>query len=292
MLMNALIERGGNILYDAVTAIDLEALSVRFDLVVVCTGKGSLGPLFEKLDKYSPYDRPQRALCVGLFKGIKESPIRAVTMSFSPGHGELIEIPTLSFSGMTTALVLENQIGGDLEILAQTKYDDNPRAFLDLLQEKLHKHHPAIAARIDPDEFDLANGPLDILQGGVVPVFRSGHAQLKNGKTVIGLGDVQATVDPVLGQGANMASYAAWILGEEIVSHKVFDQRFCEHLETRRHDRVSSATRWTNFMLANLSQLPDEFTDNFNYPERQWDCFSSVPRIMSFCEKHATDVTA
>ncbi|SDS22083.1 styrene monooxygenase subunit StyA [Pseudomonas oryzae] len=309
MLMRALEARGGKFSYDTVTADDLEALSEQYDLLVVCTGKFALGQLFDKQPENSPFEKPQRALCVGLFKGIKESQIRAVTMSFSPGQGELIEIPTLSFNGMVTALVLENHIGGDLEILANTKYDDDPQAFLSLLLDKLRKHHPSVAERIDPDEFDLANGSLDILQGGVVPVYRNGHAQLRNGRTIIGLGDVQATVDPVLGQGANMASYAAWVLGEEIVAQSVYDQRFCEHLERRRQDRVTCATRWTNFTLTALSQLPpafvqflqvlsqsremaDEFTDNFNYPERQWDYFSSPERIGNWCNKFAPDVAA
>lgn len=309
MLMRALEAKGGNFSYDTVTADDLETLSTQYDLLVVCTGKFALGQVFDKQSDNSPFEKPQRALCVGLFKGIKEAPIRAVTMSFSPGHGELIEIPTLSFNGMTTALVLENQIGGDLEILANTRYDDNPRAFLDLMLDKLQKHHPSIAERIDLDEFDLANSSLDILQGGVVPVFRDGHATLKNGKTIIALGDVQATVDPVLGQGANMASHAAWILGEEIVAHSVYDQRFCEHLERRREDRVLSATRWTNFTLRALTELPpeflaflqvlsqsremaDEFTDNFNYPERQWDRFSSPERIGHWCSQHVPTVAA
>jgi len=309
MLMQALLARGGEIKYDAVSADDLEKLSEEFDLLVVCTGKASLGALFEKQPENSPFERPQRALCVGLFKGIKEAPIRAVTMSFSPGQGELIEIPTLSFNGMVTALVMENHYGADMEVLSTTKYDDDPKAFMALLLEKLRKHHPSVADRINPEEFDLANSSLDILQGGVVPAFRNGSVQLKNGKTVIGLGDVQATVDPVLGQGANMASHAAWILGEEIVSHSVFDQRFCEHLERRRTDRVLCATRWTNFMLTSLAQVPqefvdflivlsksremaDEFTDNFNYPERQWDYFSSPQRIGTWCARYLSNVAA
>lgn len=309
MLMRTLEARGGTFCYEEVSADDLETLSEQYDLLVVCTGKNALGKLFDRQAEHSPFDKPQRALCVGLFKGIAESPIRAVTMSFSPGHGEMIEIPTLSFNGMATALVLENHIGGDLEILANTRYDDNPRAFLDLLLDKLHKHHPSVAERIDPQLFDLANSPRDLLQGAVTPVFRNGHATLKNGKTIIGLGDVQATVDPVLGQGANMASHAAWILGEEITAQTVYDLRFCEHLERRRQDRVLCATRWTNFTLAALATLPpefraflgvlsqnremaDEFTNNFNYPERQWDRFSSPERIGQWCSRFANTLAA
>ncbi|MBI2803071.1 MAG: monooxygenase [Gammaproteobacteria bacterium] len=299
-LMEDFLARGGHIEYREIKGDEISTLSAQFDLIVVCTGKGPLGQLFQHEPAHSPFDRPQRALCVGLFKGIKAPPIRAVTMYFSPGAGEMIEIPTWTFNGLAAALVIENIPGGDLEILAKTKYDDNPRAFLDLLLAKLRQHYPTCAARIDEKEFDLANGPLDILQGGVTPTVRKSHVVLEGGKLAVALGDVHTVVDPVLGQGANMASYAAWILGEEIVAQEVYDERFIEHVNLRRQDRVLGATRWTNFMLTNLKAMPlelqqfifelsqhralsNEFTDNFNYPERQWDCFASVERMRAWC---------
>lgn len=300
-LMEDFMARGGNIEYREIKGDEVSSLSAKFDVMVVCTGKGPFGQMFQHEPAHSPFDRPQRALCVGLFKGIAQRPRRAVTMYFSPGAGEMIEIPTLTFNGMQNALVIENIIGGDLEVLAKTKYDDNPRAFLDLLLGKLRKHYPDCADRIDEKEFDLANGPLDLLQGGVTPTVRKSHVKLEGGKLAIALGDVQAVVDPVLGQGANMASYAAWILGEEIVKQDVYDERFVEHVNMRRQDRVLGATRWTNFMMTNLKAMPvelqqfigalsqnralaDEFTDNFNYPERQWDCFASLERMKAWVE--------
>jgi len=300
-LMQDFLARGGNIAYRPITADDLETLSEQFDLVVVCTGKGTMGDVFGRNQTYSPFDKPQRQLCVGIFKGITEPDTRAVTMYFSPGAGEIIEIPTWTFGGLANALVFENLPGGDLEVLAKARYDDNPRAFLDLMLDKIRKHYPTLGERIDEKEFDLANSPLDILQGGVTPGVRNTHATLANGKTVIALGDVHATVDPVLGQGANMASHAAWVLGEEIIRHDVFDARLVEHVDARRSDRVLSATRWTNYMLNNLRDLPNEliefiialsqsreladvFTDNFNFPERQWDCFASPERTAAWVQ--------
>lgn len=300
-LMEDFLARGGDIEYRDIRKDEVSALSARFDLMVVCTGKGPFGQMFQLDPAHSPFDRPQRALCVGIFKGIAQRPSRAVTMHFSPGAGEMIEIPTLTFNGMQNALVIENIVGGDLEVLAKTKYEDGPRAFLDLLLAKLRQHYPDCAERIDEKEFDLANGPLDLLQGGVTPTVRRSHIALESGKVAIALGDVQSTVDPVLGQGANMASYAAFVLGEEIVRQDVYDERFVEHVDQRRNDRVLGAMRWTNFMLTNLRTLPeafreflgtvsrnralaDEFTDNFNYPERQWDCFASPARMRSWCE--------
>lgn len=300
-LMEEYVRRGGDLRIQEIRHGDIAEISDSFDLLVVCTGKGPFGQMFQHQPAHSPFTQPQRALCVGLFKGIREPETRAVTMYFSPGAGEMIEIPTLSFNGMVSALVIENHIGGDLEILAKTKYDDNPRAFLDLLLEKLRKHYPTCYERIDQDEFDLANSPLDILQGGVTPTVRNSHARLDNGKLAVALGDVHAVVDPVLGQGANMASYAAFRLAEQILAHDVFDERFVEHVDHARQDRVLGATRWTNFMLKHLQAgtpellqfigtisqskpLADLFTTNFNYPELQWDCFASVERIKAWCD--------
>lgn len=306
-LMLDFMERGGNIEYRAVEAGDLEALSEQFDLLVVCTGKGSMGEVFGRKDEDSPFRQPQRVLCAGLFKGIAGQDQPAVTMHFVPGVGEMIEIPTLTFNGMATALVIENLPGGDMEIVARTRYEDDPQAFRELLLGKLRQYYPDCAQRIDEEEFDVANSALDILQGAVTPVVRHGHAVLGNGKLVVALGDVQATVDPVLGQGANMASHAAVILAEEIERQNVFDERFCELVEQRRSDRVLSATRWTNFMLQNLKEvspglvgfiqaisqdrsLSDKFTDNFNYPEQQWDCFASGPRTGAWIEANGSHI--
>ncbi|MDD3444941.1 MAG: hypothetical protein PHS60_05995, partial [Zavarzinia sp.] len=246
-LMEEYVRRGGDLRVTQIRHDDIAGLSEKYDLLVVCTGKGPFGQMFQHQPAHSPFTQPQRALCVGLFKGIAETETRAVTMYFSPGAGEMIEIPTLSFNGMVSALVIENHIGGDLEILAKAKYDDNPRAFLDLLLGKLRKHYPTCAERIDEEEFDLANSPLDILQGGVTPTVRNAYVRLDSGKLAIALGDVQAVVDPVLGQGANMASYAAFKLAEEIVANEVLDERFAEHVERARQDRGLGATRWTNF---------------------------------------------
>jgi len=92
------------------------------------------------------------------------------------------------------------------------------------------------------------------------------------------------------------------VLGEEIVNADVLDARFCEKVDLKRQDRVLAAARCTNIMLqppsealgmliGTMSQnqaLADEFTENFNYPDRQWDRIASAERIQAWIERKTT----
>lgn len=297
-LINDYVSRGGDLQIRNIEKDDYQELAKSYDMIVVSTGKGT-GDLFPKRPEYSPHAAPQRILNVGIFKGIPQRETRAVTMYFSPGAGEMIEIPTLTFNGLQNALVFENIPGGDLEVLAHTKYEEEPAAYKKLILEKIAKHYPTLRERIDDAEFDLAVSHLDLLQGGVVPAVRQSAVRIDDSTIAIALGDVLTTVDPLLGQGANSASNQAIILGEEIVKQDVYDERFVEKVDNRRLDRVLGASRWTNFMMGALQAFPpelqafiggiaqnkklaDAFTDNFNYPDRQWDTFAHPPRIGSF----------
>lgn len=300
-LMNDFTRRGGKIEYRRIEESDIGPLVARFDLLVVSTGKGPLGQLFTYRPEHTPYSQPQRRLCVGLYTGVRQPDPMNVTLSVSPGHGEMIVIPTVTFDGVANALLMENVPGGDMEELATLSYDDNPGHFLSVLLGKLEKHHPTTYDRIDTARFGLAQ-PQDLLQGGVVPTVRNTVVQFDDGKCAIALGDVHSIVDPMMGQGANVASYAAFVLGEEIVNSDVLDARFCEKVDLKRQDRVLAASRWTNIMLqpptealgmliGTMSQNPalaNEFTENFNYPDRQWDRVSTPERIHAWIGRMST----
>lgn len=298
-LMEDFLARGGKIEYGNIQDDDIAGLVVRFDLLVVSTGKGALGRMFAYRPEHSPFTQPQRLLCVGLYSGLRQEGPRGVTLSVSPGHGEMIVIPTLTFDGMKDALLMENVPGGDMAGLVSLSYDENPAAFRQTILDKLEKHHPTTFDRIDTHRFDLAQ-PLDLLQGAVVPTVRQTSVAFDNGRHAIALGDVHSVVDPMMGQGANMASYSAFVLGEAILSADVFDARFCEQVDQAREDRVLAASRWTNLMLqpptaavgrliytmAENRALCDEFTENFNYPERQWDHLASEARTHAWIDRH------
>lgn len=304
-LMKDFEDRGGRIEYVSIQDDDVPALVSRFDLLVVSTGKGALGRMFEHRPELSPYSQPQRLLCVGLYDGVDHgSPDgddpRGVTLSVSPGHGEMIVIPTLSFGGMKTALLMENIPGGEMAGLASLNHDADPAAFRQTILDTLEKHHPHTYDRIDTHRFGLAQ-PLDLLQGAVVPTVRRSAVAFDGDRFAIALGDVHAVVDPLMGQGANMASFAAFELGRAIVEAVAFDARFVEAVDRARENRVLAASSWTNLMLRPPSEamgrlifsmaqdraLCDEFTDNFNYPERQWDRLASDRRIHAWIDERS-----
>ena len=294
-LMEDFQRRGGKIEYRRIEEGDIGPLVARFDLLVVAAGKGPLGQLFAYRPELTPYSQPQRRLCVGLYAGVRQPDPMNVTLSVSPGHGEMIVIPTITFGGVANALLMENVPGGDMEELATISYEKDRQHFLRVLLDKLEKHHPTTYDRIDTARFDLAQ-PTDLLQGGIVPTVRNTVVEFDGGKCALALGDVHSVVDPMMGQGANVASYAAFVVGEEIVNSDVLDARFCEKVDLKRQDRVLAASRWTNLMLQPPSEalgmligamsqnraLADEFTENFNYPDHQWDRVSSPQRIQAW----------
>ncbi len=279
--------RGGKVLTGAVRPDDLDALGVRHDLVVVSTGRGGLAERFPAITGRSPSHGPQRLLSAGLYAGIAYPVPLGVTLGVSPGHAEIIEIPIETFEGNMTTLLFECVPGGDLEELAVTPYDDDPERYEKLALEKLRAHFPPIFERANASEFGLTR-PSSILQGSVVPTVRESCAHLDGGTCAIAVGDAHVTIDPVVGQGANAASYAAWALGEEIVAGGPFDEVFCRRVDERRLPFVLGVFDWTNFMLAPqphlfelvgaMSQnaaLCDDFTENFNRPDLQWDHLAS-----------------
>ena len=293
-------ERGGEFRVADMTPGSVTELSDRHDLIVVATGKGDISAMFGVRVDRSPYDKPQRRLCAGLYHGIERTDPRGVTMSIAPPHGELLEIPMFSFEGHITVLLFENVPGGDTEVLADASYTDDPAAFERLVLEKLHAHHPQTFARVDPARFRLTR-PQDLLQGAVTPVVREDYVRLPNGRYAISVGDAHTVVDPVIGQGANSASYSAWELGTAITEDQNFDERFCQKAAARRANRVQAICDWTNLMiglppaghllqmLGAMSQskpVADEFTDNFNYPERQWDILATPERTANFLADH------
>ena len=128
------------------------------------------------------------------------------------------------------------------------RYDDDPAAYDRLVLDALRTHYPMAAERVDPDAFGLWSGR-DLLQGALTPIVREDYARLGSGRYALAMGDAHTVVDPMMGQGANSASYSAWTIGEAIVADHVYDERFCQRVARRREGFVHGVSDWTNLML-------------------------------------------
>jgi len=295
-------ERGGVIEQRAIEPSDFDALAQAHDLIVVAAGKRSFGEFFGERSDVSPYAKPQRHLAVGFWAGVRQTEPRAVTMSISPGHGELLDLPITTFDGWASALLFENVPGGETEVLMTQQESDDPEAYRRLTLEMLERHHPSVFERIDDHDAFRLMRPGDILQGAVRPVVREDYRVLDSGTVVLAAGDGHATVDPVTGQGANSASFEAQVIADAIIEDGVLDERFARKVAMRRKERVDGTSAWVNTMIATptpdhlvqllgaMSQIPtlcDEFTDNFSHPHRNADLVASPERVAAAIARHA-----
>jgi 2-polyprenyl-6-methoxyphenol hydroxylase-like FAD-dependent oxidoreductase len=296
-------ERGGELVVGTIEADGIERLAADHDLVVVAAGRGS-GAIFPPLRHKSPYDKPQRRLSAGIYHGVRYSEPKGVGVHMSLGHGELLELPITSREGFATALLFENIPGGDLEVLTDTSYDDDPAGYNELVLRKLERHYPMCFERVDTDAFGL-QGNRDLLQGALTPVVRQDYLRLESGRFALAMGDAHCVVDPVNGQGANSASYSAWVIGNAILEDLAFDQQFCERVARERQAFVHGVSDWTNMILnpephvvgllmamSESKPLCDAYTQNFNHPDRQWDAVASPERTAAFIARHTAQQTA
>jgi hypothetical protein len=249
--------------------------------------------MFPKRPELSPYDRPQRKLAVGFWKGVPRRDPNGVEISIQPGVGELLALPMYSFTGEVMALLFESIPGGEQEVLTDQRYHDDPAAYRKLTLDILKKFHPSMYERVIEDEFELQSDK-DILQGGFPPIFREDYVRLPKGKFLISLGDLHMTVDPIQAQGANSATQSARVVGECIVEDDVFDELFATKVARRRAERLEASTRWVNSIIelptpqhiagllencAHNQQLANEYSANFNDPIKQLDLLGTPERV-------------
>lgn len=297
-LLEDFAARGGDLVFGAVSAEELERLSARHDLMVVAAGRGSLAELFPRVAAYSPYDRPQRSLCLGFYTGIAADP-QDVAFAIAPGHGEVFQTTTYSFDGNQTALLFEAIPGGALEVMSRMRYEDDPRRFEMTVLALLREHAPSIYARIDPPGFGLTR-PLDLLQGAITPTVRQGYTRLESGALAIAIGDIQIVNDPLIAQGGNTASHAAWALGQAILEDFSPDERFCRRAAERIWAYARPVVEWSSAMLqpppphvlgllaaaAHNQAIADAYADGFANPLPTWELLQSPERVAALIDSY------
>jgi 2-polyprenyl-6-methoxyphenol hydroxylase-like FAD-dependent oxidoreductase len=298
-LLEDFAARGGHVVVGAFGAADVERLSEAHDLLVIATGRSGITELFERVPEHSPFTKPQRVITTGIFRGITQTTPLASSVAFVPGIGEIFEFPIYSFEAHATGLGVEAVPGSPFEALAHMRYEDDPQAFNQAFIDMLREHAPSIYARLDEKKFGLVR-PLDLLQGGVTPAVRRGYAKLSNGRYVLAIGDTHVSNDPILGQGANTASYAAFLIGEAIAQTTTYDEAFLQDVEARVWDYAAPIVAWSTAMLGapephmielmvaatQIQSVADEFCSFFANTREAWRIMSSKENAQEFLARH------
>ncbi|WP_244486890.1 styrene monooxygenase/indole monooxygenase family protein [Aurantimonas sp. Leaf443] len=193
---------------------DLEALHRECDLVIVASGKGEIGKLFQRDGERSPFDKPQRALALTYVHGMKpRAPHSAVNFNLVPGIGEYFVFPALTLSGPCEIMVFEGLPGGPMD-----RWGD-VRTPQEHLAESLRILRQYVPAEYERAKDVVLTDDLGVLSGRFPPTVRKPILTLPSGALALGMGDSVCLNDPITGQGANNASHCAALYRDAIVEH-------------------------------------------------------------------------
>ena len=283
--------RGGHVVFGPLSVSDaVRHARSGHDLTIVATGWKGLTQLFPREPKRSPFERPQRLLCAGLYEGIALPDPIGVSFTVVPGVGEIFQTPFFSFAGRVSALMFEAIPGSPLEVLRHLGHEDDPARFEATVLKLLERYAPTLRARVSVPEFRLTR-PADLLQGELTPAVRRAWVSLGGERHAMAVGDAWVLNDPVTGQGANLGSHSAWTLAEAILDGGPYDERFCRAVEARMWTYAESVCAFTNAFLepplpqvagllaaaAHDQALADAFIDNFADPPAMWRMLTSPP---------------
>ncbi|MBU2868383.1 styrene monooxygenase/indole monooxygenase family protein [Pacificibacter marinus] len=237
---------GGDLVIASADIAMLEQESKTADLVIVASGKGEIGKLFERDAERSPFDAPQRALALTYVHGMTpRENFSAVNFNLIPGVGEYFVFPALTKAGPCDIMVFEGVPGGPMDCW---KDATTPEAHLETSLNILKTYLPWEYARCGNVELTDENG---ILAGRFPPTVRKPVATLPSGAKVLGLGDAVCLNDPITGQGANNAAKAAAVYFDAILAQgdKPFDEDWMVATFEQFWDYAQWVVRWTNMML-------------------------------------------
>lgn len=246
--MDEFVRRNGELLVREAGIEELERLARDHDLVIVATGRGAIGKLFNRDAEKSPYDTPQRALALTYVTGLKPRPEHsAVCFNLIPGVGEYFVFPALTTGGRCEIMVFEGVPGGPMDC-----WDDvrNPEQHLRRSLELLERFLPWEARRARDVALTDPNG---VLTGRVVPAVRHPVAHLPSGAAVLGMADAVVLNDPITGQGSNNAAKCAEIYLASLLEQGSgeLDQRWMQRTFDRYWRGYAQwVVSWTNALLA------------------------------------------
>jgi flavin reductase (DIM6/NTAB) family NADH-FMN oxidoreductase RutF len=240
-------KRGGDLRVRAATVEELEACASLHDLLVVASGKGSLGGIFERDAVRSPYSEPQRALALTYVRHLRpRRPYPAVCFNLIPNVGEYFVFPALTTSGPCEIMVFEGVPGGAMDCWEGV---NTAAAHLERSQWILQTFLPWEAERCAEVELTDEHG---ILTGRVTPAVRKPVGVLPSGCPVLGMADAVVLNDPITGQGSNNAARCAEIYLESILERgvKPADAEWMQQTFERYWTGYAQwVVDWTNMLL-------------------------------------------
>ncbi|MBB6171905.1 2-polyprenyl-6-methoxyphenol hydroxylase-like FAD-dependent oxidoreductase [Nocardiopsis mwathae] len=239
--------RGGRILIHRATVEDLDRAADSYDLVVVATGRGELGELFERDGQRSEFAAPQRTLTAAYVHGMAEHAAGSVLRrNVLPGVGEILVTPSYTLGGPCHAITVEAVPGGPMDTAPGS--DEGAEAMLARVLEAVRRHTPWEYERCRGVE--LTDGRA-VLQGAVTPVVRKPVGRLPGGAAVLAMGDAVVTNDPVTSQGANSAAQCAKAYRRAIVDHgdRPFDAEFMRSAFDGHWQHARHVVAWSKVML-------------------------------------------
>jgi len=238
---------GGELSLCEVGIDELERSARTHDLVIVASGKGEIGSLFELDRARSPFSSPQRALALAYVRGTRpQEPCSGISFSLIPGVGEYFVFPALTTNGPCEIMVFEGLLGGPMDCWSE---QDTPDQHLEKCQKLLSRFVPEESARCREAVLTDANA---VLTGRLIPHVRRPIATLPSGAAVLGMGDALVLNDPVTGQGSNNAAKCAEVYLESILARRggrLDTQWMAQTFERYWRGYAQWVVQWTNSFL-------------------------------------------
>jgi hypothetical protein len=208
--------QGGHVVNALAGRALLEGMTEAFDLVVVSSGKGALGEIFDRDPERSFFEAPPRRLASVILKNVREwedIPYTTLKFQYFVQIGEFFSIPFYSHSGPCRAVVFEAPPGSPMDVWGGVESAD--KALATALR---------LIRQYSPQDWDnYRNAQLvderGWLKGALTPSVRKPVARLRNGGLVMAMGDAAILNDPISGTGANDAVRQADRMIQAVLAH-------------------------------------------------------------------------
>jgi hypothetical protein len=208
--------QGGHVVNAMAGRALLEGMTEAFDLVVVSSGKGALGEIFDRDPERSFFEAPPRRLASVILKNVREwedIPYTTLKFQYFVQIGEFFSIPFYSHSGPCRAVVFEAPPGSPMDVWGGVESAD--KALATALR---------LIRQYSPQDWDnYRNAQLvdehGWLKGALTPSVRKPVARLRNGGLVMAMGDAAILNDPISGTGANDAVRQADRMIQAVLAH-------------------------------------------------------------------------